>query len=124
MNSIVFGKIEAFGALETQLKTICDNTNIFVIESLPLARRFLEGNEVDLIFLKTEAEKDWLYVVKELEKANRRIRFVLLSRDDNQSIRAFEAGAFDYLLEPIKKNQLERVIKKLEKLIFLGKEAN
>jgi len=124
LNSIVFGKIEAFGALETQLKTICDNTNIFVIESLPLARRFLEGNEVDLIFLKTEAEKDWLYVVKELEKANRRIRFVLLSRDDNQSIRAFEAGAFDYLLEPIKKNQLERVIKKLEKLIFLGKEAN
>lgn len=86
---------------------------VSAFNSFLLLRDYLRGDDADMIFLDADDEMtDWRYLVHKLREINQQTKIVLLSSNADQSVRAYEAGVFDYLLKPVKKKQMERVISK------------
>ncbi len=89
--------------------------NIEVFESIIPAKKYIAKNSVDMIFLDTDDETvDWRFVYNSFKSINNKTEIVLLSSYINQAVRAYEIGAFDYLIKPVKKVQLERVLSKMD----------
>lgn len=55
---------------------------------------------------------DWQYLIQKIREINKQIKVVLLSNYANQAVRAYEEGVFDFLIRPVKKRQMERVVSK------------
>lgn len=110
---MVYGNRKGLFGVEKLLHSIAGIKTVSAFESFPLVLDYLIRDDVDMIFLDADDDiTDWRYLVQKFREINPRTRIVLLSGSSDQSVRAYEAGVFDYLLKPVKKNQMERVVSK------------
>ena len=113
MNIVLYGKHNGLSETQELLNSMIGIHNVSFFGSLASASEYLAQNTVDMLYLDADDKTmDWQYLAQEFRKVNNLIKIVLVSRDKDQSVRAFEAGIFDYLLKPVKKKQLERVVSK------------
>lgn len=113
MNVVLYGKSEGVFDTEEWLNSITGNKKISVFKAFGPAQKYLAQYDVDMIFIDADDDiTDWQYFTQKIREINSRTKIVLLSSDTGQSVRAYEAGLFDYLLKPVKKKQLERVVAK------------
>jgi two-component SAPR family response regulator len=110
---VLYGNRKRLFGVEKLLHFIAEVKTVFAFESFSLVRDHLIRDDVDMIFLDADDDiTDWSYLVQKFREINPRTRIVLLSGSSDQSVRAYEAGVFDYLLKPVKKSQMERVVSK------------
>ncbi|HYE11563.1 MAG TPA: response regulator [Patescibacteria group bacterium] len=113
MNVILYGKPKVLFVVEELLKSIISVKNVSVFEHFPLAWEYLEQHNVDMIILDADDDTTgWQYLAENFGKINRQAKIVILSCNMDNAVRAYEAGVLDYLLKPVKKKQLERVVAK------------
>lgn len=113
MNVILYGKPKELFGIKDLLNSIKIIKNVFVFDYFPLARECIKQYDVDMIIL--DADDDivgWQYLTEKFRNINRQAKIVLLSCNIDGAVRAYESGVFDYLLKPVKKKQLERVVAK------------
>lgn len=114
MNIVLYGKDWGVFAAEELLKSITKVKKVSVFEYFPSVLEYFERYKVDMVFLDADdATIDWQYLLQRFRKINKQIKVVLLSSDENEAVRAYEEGVFDYLIKPVKKKQLERVVLKV-----------
>ena len=115
LNIVLYGKPESLFDTGGWIKYMDETIIVSLFHSLPFARRYIEQHEVDLILLDGDDDAvDWQYLVVCFRQIDPKIRIVLLSSSEEQSVRAYEAGLFDYLLKPVQRKQLERIFAKCE----------
>lgn len=72
----------------------------------------LNGTEIDVLFLDIQMpEKNGFQLLESLDNCDFEVVFV--TAYDEFALKAFEVSAFDYLLKPIDKNRLDKVMKEL-----------
>ena len=87
------------------------------------ALREIRGRKPDLVFLDVQMpECDGFDVLEQLGK-DLPPALVFVTAYDQYAIRAFEAGALDYLLKPFDNARFERALERAKGRIALGKEA-
>lgn len=110
---MLYGNRKGLFGIEELLHTVPEVKNVSAFESLSLVRDSLLRDDVDMLFMDADDDMtDWCYLVQKFREVNSRTKIVLLSGNADQSVRAFEAGVFDYLMKPVKKKQVERVVSK------------
>jgi len=113
LNIVLYGKSEGVFDTEEWLNLITGNKKVSVFKAFGSAQNYLAQYDVDMVFMDADDDAtDWQYLTQKIREINSLTKIVLLSSDTDQSVRAYEAGLFDYLLKPVKKKQLERVVKK------------
>jgi len=123
LNVILYGKSKGLLGTEELLKSIKSVENVSVFEHFPLAREYLEQHHEDMIILDADDDKvGWQYLAERFREIDIHVRIVLLSCCTNDAVRAYEAGIFDYLLKPVKKKQMERIVEKCEQFRSTEKE--
>ncbi len=114
MKIMLYGKPESISEAERWFGWVAESHEVFVFQTLPTAERHLIGREVNLVIMDgDDDETDWRYIADHFREINPGLRIVLLSRSADQSVRAYDADLFDYLLKPVKKKQLQRVLSKI-----------
>lgn len=79
------------------------------------AKKYLELNLVDMVFLDiTGINLNWMEQYNKIKLIDNAIIIILISDSMLEAVKAYEVGAFDFLLKPVKKKQLERVFLKAE----------
>lgn len=113
LNIILFGEPKGLFFVKDLLKSNTKVKKVSIFEYFSLAREYLEHHNVDMVILDVDDDTtSWQYLTEEFGMINRQTKIVLLSCNTNDAVRAYEAGVFDYLLKPMKKEQLERVVAK------------
>lgn len=113
MNVILFGKPSELSGTEDLLRSIKQVKNVSIFEQFLLAREYFEQYNADMIILDTDNDTaGWQYIAEKFRKINKQVKIVLISSNSDDAVKAYEAGVFDYLLKPVKKKQLERVLAK------------
>ncbi len=74
------------------------------------ALQYLEGNPADAVFLDVDEETDWQSFCGKVKYADKKIELVLLSGNPLNAVKAFEAGAFDFLPKPVEPERLAKTI--------------
>lgn len=112
MNVIIFGKPEETAGAELSLKDLKEAGIEFLAEP-SVCELERVAVRAEMILLDADAPGvSWQYFVSRLRKLNPNLKIVLISCGTDNAAKAYEAGVFDYLLKPIKKMQLERVVAK------------
>lgn len=96
--------------MEALIKEVSDITILGKFANAPSAIKFLESNEVDLIFLDIE-----MPMVSGLEFAAQLPKNTLIiftTAYPQYALKSYELDAIDYLLKPIEKSRLEKAIDK------------
>jgi len=96
--------------MEALIKEVSDITILDKFANAPSALKFLENNEVDLIFLDIE-----MPMVSGLEFAAQLPKNTLIiftTAYPQYALKSYELDAIDYLLKPIEKSRLEKAIEK------------
>lgn len=98
------------GRFEDKLTILSEFTDVYE------AQRYLQNNEVDLVFL--DIEMPGLNGLDFLKQFPRRDFFVVFTTaHSNYAINAFKLDAIDYLLKPVDPDDLQRTIAKVEKAL-------
>ena len=74
------------------------------------ALQYLERKPVDAVFIDIDGETDWQRVCGMVKYMDEKINLVLLSRNPLNAVKAFEAGASDFLTKPVKQARLAKAI--------------
>lgn len=113
MNVIIYGKPDGIFGVEELLKAITSVKNVSVLESIESVQGYQTLQDAGMILIDADNETtDWQFLARKFKEINNQVEIVLLSSRIDQSVRAYEAGVFDYVLKPVKKKQLERVMAK------------
>ena len=116
MNVILYGKSKELSGVESVIKSITKAQNVPAFEHYPQARDYLACHDVDMMLLDADDDAvGWQYLAGVFATISKKTKIVLLSWNQDDAVRAYEAGVFDYLLKPVKKNQMERVMEKIMK---------
>jgi len=113
LDVILFGKPSELSGTEDLLRSIKKVKNVSAFEKYLLAREYFEQYNADMIIL--DADNDtagWQYITEKFRKINQQVKIVLISSNTDDAVKAYEYGVFDYLLKPVKKKQLERILAK------------
>ena len=95
-------------------KLFIDVEILFVTTDSKNAKLLVERKEIDIIFLDIEMpEMSGLQFLDQFEKIPFKVIFT--TAYNQYAIRAIKLNAFDYLLKPIDKNELEQAIEKFRK---------
>ena len=114
MKIMLYGSPEGLSDAGRWLAWMADFHEVLAFHTFPIAERHLISHEVNLMLLDGDDDTtDWRYSAEHFREINPGLRIVLLSRSADQSVRAYDAGLFDYLLKPVKKKQLQRVLSKI-----------
>lgn len=85
------------------------------IRTIDDAAALMEKELIQYVFLDADSRKHgWRDTVRRLRERNPAVRIILLSHDDSHAVSAYEAGAWDYLLTPLKERQICRVFAKMQ----------
>lgn len=84
------------------------------ISSVEQSIKWLKKNKVDLIFLDIQLEDGLSFSI--FDKIQIDTPIIFATAYDQYAIRAFKLNSIDYLLKPIKKNDLTESLNKLKKL--------
>lgn len=96
--------------LERQILELGNADETTVIADPGKALQYLEQYPADMVFLDIDGEADWQGVCGMVEYADRRISLVLLSGNPLNAVKAFEAGASDFLFKPVERERLAKAI--------------
>lgn len=109
----MYGKPNGLAGVEELLHSITEVKKVSVYNSISCLLNHLAEDDTDMIFIDADDDiTDWRYVVQRFRDINDRTKIVLMSNNSDQSVRAYEAGVFDYLLKPVNKKQIKRVVSK------------
>jgi len=115
LNVVLYGKTKALFHAEELLKSMVKIENVASFDNFPQVREYFARYDVDMVLLDADDEAvGWQYLADKIWEADKRTKVVLLSCNKEDAVKAYEAGVFDYLLKPVKKKQLERVMAKSE----------
>lgn len=81
------------------------------------ALQYLEGSSADAVFLDVDGEPDWQSFCGRVKYADKKIELVLLSGNPLNAVKAFEAGALDFLPKPV---EPERLAKAIDRFVLCG----
>lgn len=82
--------------------------------NIPSAYENIVNLKPDLVFLKLDINKDGgLLFFQKIAKESPKTKLVLISSKRSSALMAFEYGAFDYLLQPIEPDRLDKTIKRV-----------
>ena len=113
MDVILFGEPNEMSGTENLLRSIQPVKNVSAFEQFLPAREYLEQHDADMIILDADNDKaNWQYTAEKFRKINKQVKIVLISGNTDDAVKAYEYGVFDYLLKPVKKKQLERILAK------------
>ncbi len=77
------------------------------------SQQYLRSHHVDLVIMDADHdEPNWMIALRRIRAIRRTTRVVLLSQSGDSAVKAYEAGVWDYLLKPIKPQQLQRILAK------------
>lgn len=96
--------------LERQIQAPGNADETVIISDPGKALRYLEEHPADAVFLDIDGEADWQSICGMVKYADKRICLVLLSGSPLNAVKAFEAGASDFLSKPVEREKLERAI--------------
>ena len=103
-------------AIEKVLKEIDSEITLLSFQRVAQFQEYLKHNAAAIILLEADDdETGWEIPYRKIKSSNEATKVVLVSRNQAAAIKAFEAGVWDYLLKPVKKRQLERVVRKARK---------
>lgn len=101
--------------LEELIKDIDPNIEIMSkLSSVEQSLKWLKKNKVDLIFLDIQLEDGISFSI--FDKVQIDTPIIFTTAYDQYAIRAFKLNSIDYLLKPIKKNELVESLNKFKKL--------
>jgi len=107
---ILFRDEEAARLLERKIQTLGNAGDTVVFPDPGKALQYLEQYPADMVFLDIDEGADWQSVCGMVKYVDRRISLVLLSGSPLNAVKAFEAGASDFLQKPVEREKLERAI--------------
>ena len=87
-----------------------NNINVYVFNNYNQAREYINFHCVDLIFLDADDETYWEIQLHDIQSFAGLIRVVLVSKNGDAALSAYQYGVWDYLLKPVKKKQLARIL--------------
>jgi len=70
----------------------------------------LERNRINAVFFDIDGETDWQSVCEMVKYMDESIKLVLMSRNPLNAVKAFEAGASDFLPKPVERERLAKTI--------------
>ncbi len=77
------------------------------------ALAYLEHEPVDVVFLDADGKDlPWTEPYRKIKIIDQSVKVVLMSQTQTSAVKAYELGLYDYLLKPVKRKQLERVVEK------------
>lgn len=103
--------------LERQIRALESSNETIVIPDPGKVLHYLEAHPADTVFLDIDGEADWQSVCGIVKYTDNRINLVLLSGNPLNAVKAFEAGASDFLCKPVER---ERLAKALERCARTG----
>lgn len=75
--------------------------------------QYLRSHRVDLVIMDADHdEPNWMIALRRIRAIRQKTRVVLLSHSGDSAVKAHEAGVWDYLLKPVKPQQLQRILAK------------
>ncbi len=85
-----------------------------ILRSVSASINWLKKNKADLIFLDIQLEDGLSFLI--FEKINIDAPIIFTTAYDQYAIKAFKLNSIDYLLKPIKKNELAESLSKLKRI--------
>lgn len=96
--------------LERQIQILGTAAETVVIPEPGRFLRYFEEHLADAVFFDIDGEVDWLSICEMVKCVDSRICLVLLSGNPLNAVRAFEAGASDFLSKPVEPERLAKAI--------------
>lgn len=115
MRAVIFSQnIEVATKLAIQIKSLCSINRICFFTEIDNNIHFLENGDADIVFLDIVDElTNWQHLYKKMLIANEKIKIVLLCSDNRYAVKAYEIGAFDYIIKPVSDIRLIKLLKRL-----------
>lgn len=85
-----------------------------MLSSVELSIKYLKRNKPDLIFLDIQLEDGLSFSI--FDKVEIDVPVIFTTAYDNHAIKAFKLNSIDYLLKPIKKNELKDALEKYKSI--------
>ncbi len=113
---IVDDESNARSALKGLLEACFDQVNVLgEAKDLPEAIRIIHATKPDVVFLDIEMPGySGLDILSFFNAEDVKFKIVFVTAYSEFAIQAFELSAIDYLLKPVRRDQMERVLQKLE----------
>jgi DNA-binding NtrC family response regulator len=90
-----------------------DTNYVSTFDNFSKAESHLRHHQVDFALLDADDdEMGWIIPYKRMRTVHPNLKIVLMSSSSNAAVKAYEAGVWDYLLKPVKEDQLIRIIEK------------
>lgn len=111
---IVFvGNSKEYKDIVNLLRKINEVKNVSFFDKFSLAQKHFQDYCVDLVFLDADDdEAGWEIANRKIKGLSESTKVVLMSSSKDSAVKAYEEGIWDYLLKPVKRQQLERIVKK------------
>ncbi len=95
---------------ERQMQTLVNAEEIVIIPDTDKALQYLEAHPADAVFIDIDGESDWQNICGMVKYADRTTSLVLLSSNPLNAVKAFEAGASDFLPKPVEWKRLVKAL--------------
>jgi two-component system, LytTR family, response regulator len=114
---LVDDEIKNLSGLEFLLHHDCNGIMVTgKAQSADQARSFLQSNQVDVIFLDiTMPGEDGFQFLNSLEQTD--IKVVFVTAHNEYSMQAIKASAVDYLLKPVRIDELQKAVEKVNLVV-------
>ena len=118
MDVVLIGDSKELQSIMDLLKKMSDVKNVSAFDRFSKAQGYFENYLVDLALLDADDEETgWEIPHRKIKEINGATKVALISRNEAAAVKAHEAGVWDYLLKPVKGNQLLRVVRKVKTMI-------
>jgi two-component SAPR family response regulator len=108
---VIIGDLNGEEAALPDMLSMLGYDDILIFSSFSQSQEYMISHNIDLVFLDADDEFNlWEIQLGEIREVKDYIRIVLVSKDGKAALKAYERGVWDYLLKPIKKKQLERLL--------------
>lgn len=97
-------------SLESKIRTLGNAYETVAFHNPGKVLQYLEWHPADAVFLDVDEETDWQSFCGKVKYADKRIELVLLSGNPLNAVKAYEAGAFDFLPKPVEPERLAKAI--------------
>ncbi len=98
--------------LRNQMQMLGNTDKAVAIRDPARVLRYLERHPTDAVFMDIDGETDWQSVCEMVKYTDQRIKLVLLSSNPLNAVKAFEAGASDFLPKPVEQSRLAKAIER------------
>lgn len=101
-------------SVRESIKTaLCDEYEMILCENANACPEIIKNTKIKHLIIDIDGQDEILNTIKEIKLGNSKLRITALAdgKKDKKAKEAVQAGADDYLLKPIKKEQLSQLCK-------------